>query len=496
MSPQSPMKCSPESQSGTNQSLGRLPSERRYSVVARGSALLALLLALPLHCKSADVEPLTPPVVPVVNESADMTATGAADLAAAVDPNAQFNQTTIYKTAAEFSGFVGNGVAVRSAGSAAAVGLSASKLSALNCQSEDIDGGAARYDAASGLCAGTDPAPSGLPSGVTYYNGGSFFYGTLVSPEIKATAPAGSSGRLGIDHVIASWNAETPPGTWLQVHVRVRLASGLSRWYPLPIWASDFSTVKRHSVKGASDSTAGIDTDTFYMKGGQAAESYQLRVTLFSTTSDKTPTLRLLAAVASRDSSTYPAQTPNASAWGIDLNVPQRSQELPEYKGKDYGGGGAVWCSPTCTSMVMAYWGIKQSRAELNQTVPDTAAGCFDWVYNGTGNWPFNTAHAATLGLSGYVTRLYSLTDAESFIRSGVPLIISIAFGVGELPGAPISKTNGHLIVLRGFDRNGDPIVNDPAARTNEATRLVYPRAALEKAWAHSHRTAYVLTPQ
>jgi hypothetical protein len=74
MSPQFPMKCTAESQCGTSHSLGLLPSARRYSLVARGSALLALLLAMPLHCKSVDVEPLTPPVVPVVDESADMTA--------------------------------------------------------------------------------------------------------------------------------------------------------------------------------------------------------------------------------------------------------------------------------------------------------------------------------------------------------------------------------------------------------------------------------------
>jgi hypothetical protein len=131
----------------------------------------------------------------------------------------------------------------------------------------------------------------------------------------------------------------------------------------------------------------------------------------------------------------------------------------------------------------------------LNQTVPATAAGCYDWVYAGTGNWPFNTAHAAAFGLTGYVTRLYSLSDAEPFIKAGVPLIMSIAFKPGELPGAPIKQTAGHLIVLRGFDKRGDPIVNDPAAANDAATRLVYPRTALENAWSHSGRTAYVSYP-
>jgi len=184
--------------------------------------------------------------------------------------------------------------------------------------------------------------------------------------------------------------------------------------------------------------------------------------------------------------------------FGKNLPVPQRSQELPEYKKPEYqqyGGGGEVWCSPTSTSMVMEYYSQKLGDPQLNQTVPDAAIGCYDWVYKGTGNWPFNTAYASTLGLAGYVTRFYSFAHAAPFIKAGVPLIISIAFKAGELPGAPISKTNGHLIVVRGFDKNGDVIANDPAARDNASVQLVYPRAALEAAWAHSHRTAYLLYP-
>ena len=106
-----------------------------------------------------------------------------------------------------------------------------------------------------------------------------------------------------------------------------------------------------------------------------------------------------------------------------------------------------------------------------------------------------DTAYASTLGLTGYITRFYSFAHAASWIKAGIPLIISIAFKAGELPGAPISKTNGHLIVVRGFDKNGDVIVNDPAAKDNESVQLVYPRAALEAAWSHSHRTAYVIYP-
>jgi hypothetical protein len=204
----------------------------------------------------------------------------------------------------------------------------------------------------------------------------------------------------------------------------------------------------------------------------------------------------LVAAVASKDLKKYPEQAPDMTAWGKDLEVPRRSQGLPEYKDKGYGGGGQVWCSPTSTSMVMAYWSNQTSKPALNQPVPDAAAGTYDAVYDGTGNWPFNTGYAASLGLVGWVTRMNNLGQAEAWIKAGVPLVISIGFKAGELPGAPISQTKGHLIVLRGFSKTGDPIVNDPAAKTNETVYLTYPRAALENAWNNSHRTAYVMFPE
>ncbi len=463
-----------------------------FARMADGLAGVVTLGALLLGaggCRLGDAAPEV--VVDPPAARADLATGTTADLASVTpaDPNPQYNSLVMYRRAADFAGWTLSGVAVHeTTAGATEVQLAPNKVTALTCTADEIDGGAARYDVPSGLCAGTDPKPSGLPAGVNYYNGGDFFYGTMRSPEIRPGQP--------ISSVIASWNAATPPGTWIAIHIRAQLPTGWSRWYSLPIWASDISpTIKRHCVKGSSDAEGYVDTDTFLMKGGRTTAAYQLRLTLFATSATATPTVQMVAAVASKDNKSYPRTIPDATVWGRDLAVPARSQELPEYKGQGYGGGGQVWCSPTSTSMVMAYWGQKAGDAALNRTVPKTAEGCYDHVYNGTGNWPFNTAHAATLGLFGYVTRLYSLSDAEPFIKADIPLIISIAFKPGELPGAPISQTAGHLIVLRGFDKNGDAIVNDPASPSDAVVRRVYPRAALENAWSHSSRTAYVIYP-
>jgi len=75
--------------------------------------------------------------------------------------------------------------------------------------------------------------------------------------------------------------------------------------------------------------------------------------------------------------------------------------------------------------------------------------------------------------------------------------VASIASRPGELSGFLFSGgTNGHLVVIVGFDASGDPIVNDPAAWSNQTVRRVYDRAQFERVWLRgSDGTAYVIHP-
>lgn len=362
----------------------------------------------------------------------------------------------------------------------------------LTCVPTDIDGGGAAFDAAVGLCAGHDPYAPGAYDDGNYYNGARFQYGTLRSPQ-RTAAP--------FDQAIVSWAAATPPGTWLQAHLRVRLASGAwTHWYKMPIWASDAGTIRRHSIDG-QQGVGTVTTDTLVLRHGALATAYQVAVTLFIAggRGEAGPALRRLSLATSRGTPAAPLAAPaRSAAWGHDLTVPPRSQMLAAYKSSPYGGGGENWCSPTSTSMILAYWAHVLHRPDLVESVPEAAHATYDWTYQGTGNWPFNVAHAASFtGMDGYVARFTTLSALAPWIAAGVPLALSVAFAPGALPGAPIPSTNGHLLVLRGFDRAGNPIVNDPAAPDNATVRRVYARAALERAWlAGSNGTVYVIFPQ
>jgi len=160
-----------------------------------------------------------------------------------------------------------------------------------------------------------------------------------------------------------------------------------------------------------------------------------------------------------------------------------------------YPDGGEVWCSPTSTSMVLGY--LNSGAGTCEDRVRAAVEGVYDWVYDGHGNWPFNTAYAASQGYEGYVARLTSLNRAEEYIAAGVPVIMSIAWGKGDLTGSSIDSTNGHLFVLVGFDASGNPIVNDPASPTDAAVQRTYMRSELEPLWLQaSGGTVYLIYPQ
>ena len=160
------------------------------------------------------------------------------------------------------------------------------------------------------------------------------------------------------------------------------------------------------------------------------------------------------------------------------LDVPVRSQYVEGFNERG-------WCSPASLSMIHAYHGIDAG-------VPETAREVFDRAYNGTGNWSFNVAYSGRLGLRGVVAHLRNLDHAARLIERNLPIAISYSWHDGELPGAPLEQSDGHLAVLCGFTGSGDCAVNDPAAPN---VRVVYPRSALERIWQRNDGIAYVVAP-
>ncbi len=299
---------------------------------------------------------------------------------------------------------------------------------------------------------------------------------------------------FGLTELIASWDASTPRDTWVQVQVRgISEAGQRSSWDTLARWAEGDARFHRTTLGEQSDDLARVATDTWQSNYAVDFTSYQLKVSLYRRAgTTATPVVDTIGAMSSWLPTV--AKTPTSRpgvARGITLNVPKYSQMIHEGDYPEYNAGGEAWCSPTSTSMVLGYYDRLPSSEEYawvktshpNRFVDHAARMTFDYGYDGTGNWPFNTAYASDHVDHAFVTRLRSLREAEKFIKAGIPLVVSISFRTGELDGAPIGGTNGHLLVIVGFTESGDVVVNDPAGKRNRHVRRTYDRGQFENAW-------------
>jgi hypothetical protein len=305
--------------------------------------------------------------------------------------------------------------------------------------------------------------------------------------------------------MIASWNAHTPNGTWVEVQGRGRSGGRTGSWDVLGRWAGHDAGFHRTSVRGQGDDFSDVAVDTVQMNGTARYSAWQLRITLLRPRgSSRAPTVQSIGAMASRISNGTPATSSTSMRRTVDIGVPRYSQMIHRGEYPQYDNGGEAWCSPTSVSMLLAHWRAGPTRQEyawVNDAyaqpwVDHAARNTFDYAYDGAGNWPFSTAYAGKQGLDSFVTRLRSLREAEGFIRVGIPLTVSIAYGPGQLAGSPIGSTAGHLLVIRGFTGDGRVITNDPAAATASGVRRVYARGQFERAWLPtSGGLTYVVHP-
>jgi len=300
---------------------------------------------------------------------------------------------------------------------------------------------------------------------------------TLLSPEFKS--------RIHWNELIVSWNAEAPAGSFVKIEASAISGAHQTKFYTIANWSPDGKIFPRASVHGQKDADGDVDTDTLILN--QTADAAQIRVTLGGT-NGVMPTPKFFGLSFANTKVPVAVREPNRAAWGKIIPTPEHSQH-----GAWTNKG---WCSPTSLSMALSRWSLVLNRPEMDLTVPVVAAKVYDADFNGTGNWPFNTAFAGIFpGMKAYVTRLDDISEVEDWIAAGIPVILSARWD-WLLPGRPIDR-DGHLIVCIGFTENGDVVINDPATRLEdgEPVRRIYKRADVIHSWTKSHNAVYLVYP-
>jgi hypothetical protein len=280
------------------------------------------------------------------------------------------------------------------------------------------------------------------------------------------------------ERAVLSWNGV---GDW-RLELRLRVGGA---WTPYALMAlttpkgtQRSATREEEAALKASPVPVSLEIDTLVVKGGMTADAFQVRAT-------GTGELRALSVTHYRRyDSRYTTLPAAPDTWGKTLPVPERAQrdcEEPSIRGEV--------CSPTSVSMVLAYWGVTR------RTI-DTARAVFDAQAKIYGNWAANAAYAAR-EISGWaaVAKLRGWDEVEREIAERRPVILSHRWNRGDLSNAPVSSSDGHLIVAVGFTPEGDVVVNDPAGKT-DGVRRVYKRAELFRTWQErGEGIAYLVHP-
>ncbi len=139
-------------------------------------------------------------------------------------------------------------------------------------------------------------------------------------------------------------------------------------------------------------------------------------------------------------------------------------------------------CSPTSVAMAVSYHGVDVSPDEMAWSVNDYGADMF-------GNWPFNTAAAASHGFMS-TSLCGAPKDGDPYavkqeINDGNPVVVSVRYrrptSTASYPAvertSPLTN-RGHLVLVRGFtwqDGREYVIVNDAAASRGRGCKAPLP---------------------
>ena len=290
------------------------------------------------------------------------------------------------------------------------------------------------------------------------------------SGDIKIVTSAVFRTPFLFDRLVLSANFRTATDGCLLLEVQVQAGSEWSEFYKLGLLSGKFKT----SFPAQKDAFGKVDTDELVLS--RPAQAYRYRLKFYGDAE-----LLLLAAAMVRAPFVYDEKTathlPQESNIQQVAPLSQMEQDTPHKR---------RICSPSSLYMALNALGYV---VPLEQILPRV----FDQTADVYGNWLFNMAAAAEFGAEAFFRRFSSLAELEEFVTPNSFVIASIAFKKDELPGSPLEKTPGHLVLIRGY-KDGQILVADPAAPTRTTVLREYNAKAFARAWlCNKQGAAYVV---
>lgn len=293
------------------------------------------------------------------------------------------------------------------------------------------------------------------------------------------------------EYLVASWNADVPQGTKIEVFARayVDMHKSWSDWMSWGQWSAD---IRRGSAE-SEDSLAYMDVDTLTISGsgGETASLVQMKVVLSAAPDGTSPVLRQLAATYKN---TLDGQAIEPAYWGDAVELPASVKlDTPAYSQmvRESSIANSI-CSATTICVLLNDKGEDLFPEEI-------ALRNYDKNYDGFGNWSYSVAAAGSFGYDAYC-QYGSLDLLRQELAHGYPVGVSVKYSNSAngnypyLENAPISQTAGHLIAITGYE-TVDGVdyfyASDSAAGSDAACFVRYRADQLDLCW--SGRLMYVV---
>lgn len=301
------------------------------------------------------------------------------------------------------------------------------------------------------------------------------------SPGLATHTSRVISTEFPFNDLVASWNVDVPQDAGFIVEIRLGRRSG-DFWTPF-YYLGRFGAAPDPAQKTLRDDNAWVNLD--YIQSRNKFDRLQYRFQLFGSS---TPVIRRVTLAYSNTLNDAelarryrePVDPGPIETWARRLPVPFRSQNW-----QDSPLRGEI-CSPTSVSMVLEYYGVKLPTVAVCRAI-------YDADHRMYGNWWRAVQGAYTLGVRGYLERFGDYEGVKRHIARGEPVIASVRIGRGDLRNYPQRFGGGHLVVIAGFDRDGNILLNDPAGRSPERGQIPVHPDDMAKIWLARGGVGYVL---
>ena len=291
-----------------------------------------------------------------------------------------------------------------------------------------------------------------------------------LSGDIKTITSGVFRTPFAFDRLTFSANFRTVTDGCLLLEVQVQTGNTWSDFFKLGLLSGKFKT----SFPPQKNNFGSVQTDELVLS--VPAQAYRYRLKFYGDMELLLLTASLVRAPFVYDEKSA-ARLPAGSFCQQILPISQLEQDTPHKR---------RICSPTSLCMALNALGYMVK-------LPDLLPRVFDQTADIYGNWLFNCAAAAECGAEAFFRRFASLNELAEFVTPDSCTVASISFKKDELPGAPLEKTPGHLVLVRGWEKN-QILVADPAALTQDAVLRAYPAPAFARAWLQNKQgAAYIV---